>query len=306
MENKHKEKMDAQKMELETEIKRLRGIKLKLEDTFKTLVEQNKEMAERIKSGNLSRPKPEKSTGPSVPDRPMSVRFPSGPLKLTGSIDLPPLSTSGSKPLPIPPPKRSESKEKVSDTEETQHNDYNYEKQQTIEEETNSSRSSNHEKLTSMEESSLFKDKKEKKVKKETFVAVPSRQESSSTIDTQKYASPWDIWEGTTKLVVAIDVPGVEVDFLDISISRFKIDIAQKLGAFEEKFLSSKYKPVHLNRLELQKKGASKINKFQIVLPSAIEKVLNLYHHHGTVYVHLQKLSEVSLRPTHWGASPSF
>jgi HSP20 family molecular chaperone IbpA len=59
----------------------------------------------------------------------------------------------------------------------------------------------------------------------------------------------FDIWESSSnnnKIVVAFDVPGSEMEMLDIYITRFAITISRKIGVFEERFLTGKYKPYHL------------------------------------------------------------
>jgi len=135
--------------------------------------------------------------------------------------------------------------------------------------------------------------------------SLPSNIQSNAT--SERARIPFDVWESSTTIVVAIDIPGVEMKLLDIYISRFAITISRKCGIFEEKNIASKYKPLSLQRIEKGKIG--QFVKDQIILPCAVQPGRKqAFFHHGTVYLQLERLSEAygEIQFSDWMPAPSF
>jgi HSP20 family molecular chaperone IbpA len=117
----------------------------------------------------------------------------------------------------------------------------------------------------------------------------------------------YDIWEGGNRLVVSIDVPGVEMELIDIYITRFTVTIARKVGVFETKHLQAKYTPVHL--LRFRNDQLNQIVTNEITLPFAVQPERKIaYHHHGTVYLTIEKMETTTsnLRLNDWSQSVVF
>jgi len=112
---------------------------------------------------------------------------------------------------------------------------------------------------------------------------------------------PYDVWEGGNRVVLAVDVPGVEMELIDVYITRFTVTVSRKVGVFESKNLVNKYKPLHL--LRFTRDQISQILTDEIALPCAVQPDRKIaYHHHGTVYLTIEKMETTvsNIRISDW------
>jgi len=148
-------------------------------------------------------------------------------------------------------------------------------------------------------------DKKSNQPDPNLSLGFPSPQNLSQTTPNIKFR--YDFWESTNKLIVAFDVPGTEVELLDIFITRLQVIISRKVGQFEEKFFGTKYRPIQLWRHDQPKPH---VVKDTITLPCAVQpNKKQAFHHHGTVFLQLDKLPDSgggSLGGSDWQTSPTF
>jgi len=140
--------------------------------------------------------------------------------------------------------------------------------------------------------------------------SVVSISESHQVIEThgKQPNFQYDIWESAQKIVVAFDVPGTELNQMDIYITRFAVTISRRVGLFEEKFLfnSGKYNAVVLNRLD---SGIVQTIRNEVPLPVPVQpNKKQAFVYHGTVYVTLEKLDTpiFSLVSMDWQNAPEF
>lgn len=122
-----------------------------------------------------------------------------------------------------------------------------------------------------------------------------------------KASLKYDTWEGNTKVIVAIDLPGCGLDMMDIYVNRFYITVSRRLGAFEKLYFSHRYKPIQLSRLD--RDNLDMTVKQELALPCAVRpESKTAYHHHGTLYVTVEKLENpvFSLRREEFVTVPAF
>jgi len=137
--------------------------------------------------------------------------------------------------------------------------------------------------------------------------SLPSTIQPAPPTPADRPRIPFDVWESSTTIIIALDIPGVDIKLLDIYISRFAITISRRCGTFEEKHIGSKYKALSLQRIEKGKIG--QFIKDQIVLPCAVQPGRKqAFFHNGTVYLQLDRLTESygELQFSDWMPTPNF
>jgi len=104
----------------------------------------------------------------------------------------------------------------------------------------------------------------------------------------------FDFWENNTKIIVAIDIPGIEIEFVDIVVSRYAITLSRKIGLFEEKYFASKYSPTQIHRYDKAK--FSQIITENIALPCAVQPIKKqAFNQAGTLFLTIEKLPEPTI-----------
>jgi len=145
-----------------------------------------------------------------------------------------------------------------------------------------------------------------------SFVSVPSEYFKNQTFSKSVAGVTYDLWEGASKIVLSIDLPGSDADMMDITIGRFSVQVTRKIGEFEKKYLVGKYKPVKVHRLALPENEGADIGRIvrdEITLPVPVQPhKKQAYNFHGTIYITLEKLDSpvVALRGTDLIQAPTF
>eukprot|EP01114_Cavostelium_apophysatum_P024840 TRINITY_DN988_c0_g1_i3.p1 TRINITY_DN988_c0_g1~~TRINITY_DN988_c0_g1_i3.p1 ORF type:complete len:3117 (+),score=1304.77 TRINITY_DN988_c0_g1_i3:73-9423(+) len=256
MEQKFKEKRDGIRKQFMDEIRELKMSRSKLEEINRKLKDQLKEMSVEG---------PAKSTGPAIPKRPSDApdtREKETP-KETKQASAPPQSPR--QPPARPPPTALSTSQSFTSVAPLQNSVALQDKR------------SQEENYANLALPTL----------PSTLAAPPSPPPPQQI----SYKLKWDLWENNSKLVLAVDIPGTELDLVDISIARYAITITRKVAMFEEKHLTAKYKALQVNRHDRAKFGQSV--KEMISLPCAVlPNKKQAFHHHGTIFLTVEKLPE--------------
>jgi len=125
-------------------------------------------------------------------------------------------------------------------------------------------------------------------------LAATSSGHSGHQQHVESYRIRFDFWENNAKIIVAIDIPGVDMEMVDIVVSRYAITIARKIGLFEEKYFASKYSPTQIRRYDKTK--FAQVLTENISLPCAVQPTKKqAFNHAGTLFLTIEKLPEPTI-----------
>lgn len=90
---------------------------------------------------------------------------------------------------------------------------------------------------------------------------------------------------------MVIDLPGIELELVDINVAQHELTITRKIGDFEERNIASKYAPLvnHRNdRAKLYQTDKEVITLPCVVIPAKKQA----FYYHGTVFMTIDKVTE--------------